>query len=435
MVSKIAYTCLLFMACVVANAQNNNNSKSLKIGDQLPEIWLNRILLNGGIQRQHTSDYKDKLLVLDFWDTYCASCIAAFPKLDSLQKQYAGKMELLTVTWQKEDLIRKFKATNKLAKAMSLPILVEDTLLKSYFPHRFVSHTVWINKGVVVAITGSEYIDGKIIDQFLAGKPIRLPVKNDFGSKELNNSTLSVMDKIPGKKIYSIISGYMEGATNDGGKRITAIDSVNGTVRDAFINIKSIVRLYLTLFHTISPRDYVLKPDMIFVEAANPENYDVNYIKKGDFMEDWIRRNSISYESVLPASISTLARAKVMVADLNNKLGLYGRMELRPHQVLMIKAKTRGDTRPVQERNKRLTTKKTFEQFRIELLANIAMAPELKDMPPVFADPALSKNLILNVYEYRNRKDLERMLELNNLQLIEELRPIEVFVLTELNKK
>ncbi|PBJ11857.1 TlpA disulfide reductase family protein [Flavobacterium sp. ACN6] len=57
------------------------------------------------------SDYKGKLVVLDFWATWCGPCKASFPKMQNLVTKYKGKdVEFLFVnTWEngKEDEIFK----------------------------------------------------------------------------------------------------------------------------------------------------------------------------------------------------------------------------------------------------------------------------------------------------------------------------------------
>ncbi|HKC65314.1 MAG TPA: TlpA disulfide reductase family protein, partial [Pyrinomonadaceae bacterium] len=42
-------------------------------------------------QRAKLSDYQGKVVVLDFWATYCPPCRAEAPELDALQKRYSNK--------------------------------------------------------------------------------------------------------------------------------------------------------------------------------------------------------------------------------------------------------------------------------------------------------------------------------------------------------
>lgn len=64
--------------------------KHLKMGDTIPQaLWdiqLNVVGHQAGAKQLTLRDYKDKkLIILDFWATWCSSCIASFPSLYKLQ--------------------------------------------------------------------------------------------------------------------------------------------------------------------------------------------------------------------------------------------------------------------------------------------------------------------------------------------------------------
>lgn len=44
------------------------------------------------------ADYKGKVVMIDFWETWCRPCIASFPTLDKLQKEYPEDFVVLAVT-------------------------------------------------------------------------------------------------------------------------------------------------------------------------------------------------------------------------------------------------------------------------------------------------------------------------------------------------
>jgi len=65
--------------------------KPLKIGDKVPDIEFKLVdSKTGGISKGKLSDYKGKLVIIDFWASWCYSCLHKFPKMDELQKKYSN---------------------------------------------------------------------------------------------------------------------------------------------------------------------------------------------------------------------------------------------------------------------------------------------------------------------------------------------------------
>ncbi|MER3429545.1 MAG: hypothetical protein C4325_06120 [Blastocatellia bacterium] len=46
-------------------------------------------------QVQKIKDFRGKILILDFWATYCKPCIEEIPHLMELQKRYPGRIEVI----------------------------------------------------------------------------------------------------------------------------------------------------------------------------------------------------------------------------------------------------------------------------------------------------------------------------------------------------
>src|SRR5258708_24341019 len=76
------------------------------VHDTLPQALFER--LNGWAEHPHGSSVgPPKAVLLDFWATYCAPCISALPKLDSLQRQFSGNLRVVTITQEKAVLARE----------------------------------------------------------------------------------------------------------------------------------------------------------------------------------------------------------------------------------------------------------------------------------------------------------------------------------------
>ena len=67
------------------NAQQKSNA-FLKVGDYLPDMQLQ--MENYHSPTAKLSDFKGKLLILDFWGTWCTPCVAALPELERLQNEW-----------------------------------------------------------------------------------------------------------------------------------------------------------------------------------------------------------------------------------------------------------------------------------------------------------------------------------------------------------
>ena len=181
----MAMLCLNF--CAKAQAVDVT-TKGLQIGQEVPNVTLTNLYnykdASGKVATTaKLSDFKGKLLILDFWATWCAPCVAAIPKLENLQKQFEGKLQILPVTYQQEREVLPLLTNLKQQKRTlnSLPNAFAEKELHKLFPHFYLPHYVWINeKGVVVAITNGKPINELDINKALNGNYQDFIKKKDF---------------------------------------------------------------------------------------------------------------------------------------------------------------------------------------------------------------------------------------------------------------
>lgn len=64
------------------------------------------------------ADYQGKVVVLNFWATYCPPCLEEFPDLKTLEKIYSGRIEVIALSDEDPDLI-----THKLPQMNSPSII------------------------------------------------------------------------------------------------------------------------------------------------------------------------------------------------------------------------------------------------------------------------------------------------------------------------
>ncbi len=166
---------------------NTPEIKPLTIGDKVPDITFHNVL-NYKSKTAKLSDFQGKLVILDMWSVNCASCIAGFPKMEKLQKEFGDKIQILLVNPHdaKYDSEEKIKTTLDKFKLRtgfypSLPVPIHDSVLNRYFPHESVPHQVWISgNGNILAISGSNDVTSQNISLFLKGKKPDIAAKNDW---------------------------------------------------------------------------------------------------------------------------------------------------------------------------------------------------------------------------------------------------------------
>jgi len=179
---KYLYIILLAYSAGAVKAQTNMPVGILKIGDKMPDVVLTN-LLNTPAKTIRLSDYKGKLVLIDFWDTHCGNCIAAIPGLDSLQKKLPQKIKIIMVDPFESDRERDVKLMIAREKQWSginlkLPVVFQDTTVSKFFTFQAVPVCAWISpNGRLIALTDDDAVTAANIERVLKGESIILEPK------------------------------------------------------------------------------------------------------------------------------------------------------------------------------------------------------------------------------------------------------------------
>ncbi len=157
---------------LVAAATSFAQNKSLKIGENLPEnVWSTPLQLVNHPQKTITLNQdKDKLILLDFWATWCSSCLLNFPKMEELQKQFGDKIKILVVSNQDRLVLEKFFASTNGKRYDKTVSVAGDKMFHQLFPHKGVPYIIWIKDGKLLNTTDGAQVTEKTIKEVLGGE-------------------------------------------------------------------------------------------------------------------------------------------------------------------------------------------------------------------------------------------------------------------------
>jgi thiol-disulfide isomerase/thioredoxin len=323
---KIFLALLLF-----AFAKTEAQTKRLAIGSSVPEAEFTS-LINYEKPVLKLSDFRGKLIVLDFWGTGCSVCIKDFERMDSLQKRFAKNVQFILVTKNSRDSVLRFFKRFKKIRVPDIPLILGDTILSRWFPYRAVPLHVWINEtGAVTAITEFYNTAKSTIEHFIQTGKANLPERKDVS--DLDQSAPLIVEG--GGRWFDHLEYFSYIMRQPRG--IHEIRSIEpGHV---IFGSSSAKQLFLEAFNLIRPGYF--KYRNTFLEVA--DTYKFDYPEKVDeHFNDWVIRYRYYYELKLPAE-RVSETFPIMKQDLERYFGLTPAIEKRKIKVLSLQKQAGPD--------------------------------------------------------------------------------------------
>ncbi len=160
---------LFFFAAQTTYAQ-------LKNGANVPDMQFST-LLNAPVNSISLKQLKGKIVLIEFWATWCGSCLVAMPHLKTLQAKYPKTLQVIAVT----DETEKRAGLYIKAKPANFWFAVDTgRKVAEVFPHQLIPHSILIGEdGKLIAATDPEAITEKVMDSLISKQQVHLPEKKD----------------------------------------------------------------------------------------------------------------------------------------------------------------------------------------------------------------------------------------------------------------
>jgi thiol-disulfide isomerase/thioredoxin len=281
----LAVLCLFFSV----HAQQAKLIRPLNLGDTVPDIVVPTVL-NFKTKTLRLSDYKDKLIIIDFWAMFCSPCIGHMPTMYAMQQKHREQLLVML-----DNPLESREAPNKIQnylierkKAFDLPSVISDSVLYKLFHPASLGIYTWIKNGRVIAYTESEDVTEENVQKLIANENPNfhqvyritydrarpLFINNNGGSN-------------PSNYVYrSIIFPFIDGVF---GNQAFFDDS------DRYIGIARYDQTILSLIYSSHPKFYNFSPAYRRIKVRHPEDLPL------DITTDSLKRKYIfNYEAIFP---------------------------------------------------------------------------------------------------------------------------------------
>lgn len=150
-----------------------------------PALRVSKLLQAPASARVDSAGLKGKVVVLEFWATWCAPCVAAIPHLNELSRSFpSDKVVIIAVTDESEERVHRFLAKHPMMQWIGLD---EHKFAFGDFNVHSLPTTVVISpSGEVARVTVPQGVSRTDIQALLAGEYTPPPTPPPIGSAAIS---------------------------------------------------------------------------------------------------------------------------------------------------------------------------------------------------------------------------------------------------------
>jgi len=144
-----------------------------KVGDKAPLIELEGLLQAPKGASTKPEALRGKVVVLEFWATWCGPCIVHFPHLNELADRFKGKpVQFIFITEESREVVERFLKKREIKSWVGLDTdrSVFRALRVAGIPQTVIIDT----EGRIAALTSPEQVTEQVLRDLLAGKTVAL---------------------------------------------------------------------------------------------------------------------------------------------------------------------------------------------------------------------------------------------------------------------
>jgi thiol-disulfide isomerase/thioredoxin len=418
----------LILLALILNIQGilAQEVQPLKVGEQVPPMDFLVSYKDG--KKINLEQFKNKLVLLDFFYTGCVPCIKAIPKMEALQKMYNDKIQILIVTLDDRQALEKFGRKSAILNKTFLPIIENGKAVQKYFPFQTVPTHVWIDgQGIFRFISDGSNTTKENLDKFFGDEQILLEsVQTDITEEKPLWQQISKMKKGSAVLVSSLIKNQY-GVF--GGSRILIDSATRKKYGFRAIN-QSPISILTSAF---SMENKAFKdPRRIIYQLTDSSKY----LPPKDKAFEWSRSHAYCYEINVPLE-QTDSLSAFMKQDIFRSFGLRGKIVVLKTKVLVLriidysKLKSNGEKRSFNN-NREMGSDFEFINTPFRTVFNSSVGNPVRKYPyPVFDGSGFDGNVDIKINGPINGLENVRKELLNyGITLDEEWRDLEMLVIS-----
>jgi thiol-disulfide isomerase/thioredoxin len=167
---SLLIACVLFLANLYfTDGSQAPPSSEGKLNAPAPELGLERLLQSPAEAKTDWKSLQGKVVVLEFWATWCAPCIAAIPHLNDLADRLQDQpLEFIAITDESESTVIPFLKRRPMKAWVGLD---SDRSVFEAYDVQEIPYTVVVDRdGKIAAFTKPESLTEKMLRGILQGK-------------------------------------------------------------------------------------------------------------------------------------------------------------------------------------------------------------------------------------------------------------------------